>query len=354
MPAHHPPCSSRPRRSAPWHARVLLSGLGLAAVLVPVTVSAARAGASDQVAARASAGCAVSHPAAPGTTDDLLAAGGDQGAYVREIPSSYSGRTAMPVIIDLHGYGESATLQAELTALGQYGNSHGFITITPQVAGPVPMWATTLGSKDLAFIGALLRTIDTTMCVDRNRTFVTGYSNGAMMTSSVACQFAGQIAAVSPVAGIEDPSGCHPSRPVPVVAFHGTADQYVSYTGGLGPAALKLPAADGSSKTLGQELGPGAAQLKGPSVPALTATWAKRNGCAAKPSAHTVTSDVTLISYACPSGDNVELYRVTGGGHAWPGSVFSKSITSAIGKVTFTISANKIIWNFFKAHPLRG
>jgi polyhydroxybutyrate depolymerase len=334
---------------------LLLIVLGLAAVLAPITVgapAAQAASAAEQVAARPSAGCALSHPVAPGTTNDLLAAGGDQGAYVREIPSSYSGHTPMPVVIDLHGYGESASLQADLTALGHYGNSHGFITITPQVAGPVPMWTTTLGSKDLAFIGGLLHTVDATLCVDRNRLYMAGYSNGAMMTSSVACQFAGQIAAVAPVAGIEDPTGCHPARPVPVVTFHGTADQYVSYTGGLGPAALKLPAADGSNTTLGQELGPHAAQLKGPSVPALTTTWAKRNGCAAKPSDHTVTSDVTLISYTCPNGNDVELYRVTGGGHAWPGSVLSKSITSAIGKVTFTISANKIIWNFFKAHPL--
>jgi polyhydroxybutyrate depolymerase len=184
--------------------------------------------------------------------------------------------------------------------------------------------------------------------------FVTGYSNGAMMTSSIACQFAGQVAAVAPVAGIEDPTGCHPSRPVPVVTFHGTADQYVSYTGGLGPAALKLPAADGSSKTLGQELGPGSPQLKGPSVPALTAMWAKRNDCASTPHDKTIASDVTLISYTCPNQDNVELYRVTGGGHAWPGSVFSKGIESAIGRVTYSISANKIIWSFFQAHPLRN
>jgi polyhydroxybutyrate depolymerase len=260
----------------------------------------------------------------------------------------------MPVIIDLHGYGESASLQASLTALGTYGDSHGFITITPQVAGAVPMWGTTLGSHDLAFIGGLLHTVDATLCVDRNRTYVTGYSNGAMMTSSVACQFAGQVAAVGIVSGIEDPKGCHPSRPVPVVTFHGTADQFVPYNGGLGPAALKLPASNGSNETLGQQLGPKAAALKGPSVPKLTATWAKRNGCSSTPHDRTVATEVTLIAYTCPKGDDVELYRVTGGGHAWPGSIASKAITSVIGKVTFAISANKIMWTFFQAHPLRG
>jgi polyhydroxybutyrate depolymerase len=327
--------------------------LGLAALLIPLALGASSSGAAATVPARASAGCSLAHAVSPGTSDDLLAAGGDQGAYVREIPPTYTGRKPLPVIIDLHGYGESATLQASLTALGKYGDTHGFITITPQVAGPVPMWVTTLGSKDLAFIGGLLHTVDSTLCVDRNRTYVTGYSNGAMMASSVACQFAGQVAAFAPVSGIESPTGCRPSRPVPVVTFHGTADQFVPYTGGLGPAALKLPASNGSNETLGQQLAASGSKITGgPSVPTLTATWARRDGCASKPTQRGVASGVTLISYSCPKGDNVELYKITGGGHAWPGSVLSKSITSVIGKVTFAISANKIIWAFFKAHPL--
>jgi polyhydroxybutyrate depolymerase len=331
----------------------LLAGAVITAVIAPLTSPLSAWAATTSVPAAPSAGCTLAQAAAPGTTNLLLAAGGDQGAYEREIPHSYSGKHPVPVIIDLHGYGESATIQAALSALGTYGESKGFITITPQVAGPVPLWNTSLGSKDLAFIGGLLQRIDATLCVDRNRTFVTGYSNGAMMASSVACQFAGQVAAVSPVAGIETPAGCRPSRRVPVVTFHGTADQYVAYTGGLGPAALKLPAPDGSNKTLGQTLGRGPASgVTGPSVPQLAAKWAVRNGCSPTPSVRKVTSDVTLISFRCPANGTVELYRVTGGGHAWPGSLLSKSITSAVGKVTYTISANTIMWAFFMAHPL--
>jgi polyhydroxybutyrate depolymerase len=327
-------------------ASLLVVGLG---ILGPDPAGAASARA---VPARPSAGCALTTPAAPGTSNLLLAAAGDQGAYVREIPTSYTGTKPMPVIIDLHGYAEPASLQVTLTQLGAYGQTHGFITITPQVTYRVPMWDTTLGSKDLAFIGALLHTVDSTLCVDRNRIFVTGYSDGAFMTSSIACQFAGQVAAVAPVAGIEDPSGCHPTRPVPVVTFHGTADPYVSYTGGLGPAALKLPTENGSGD-IGQELSPTSKSRKGPSIPQNTATWARRNGCGPKATSRTVASGVTLFTYTCPHQANVELYRITGGGHAWPGSLASKALESVIGKVTYAISANQIIWRFFQAHPLR-
>jgi polyhydroxybutyrate depolymerase len=216
------------------------------------------------------------------------------------------------------------------------------------------MWITTLGSKDLAFIGGLLHSVDSTLCVDLNRVFVTGYSNGAFLASSIACQFASQVAAVAPVSGIEDPAGCRPSRPVPVVTFHGTADQFVSYNGGLGPAALKLPASNGSKEDIGQELGSGSPQRSGPSIPRITALWAKRNSCPSRPTTRAVARDVTLISYLCPHGNDVELYRITGGGHAWPGSEFSKEIAAAVGRTTFSISANAIMWKFFLAHPLRN
>ena len=149
--------------------------------------------------------------------------------------------------------------------------------------------------------------------------------------------------------------GCAPTRPVPVVAFHGTADQFVSYNGGLGPAVANLPNPDGAGK-IGDAATAGASTTtpggKGPSVPEITAAWALRNGCKATPKETTVTADVTLISFPCPKGDDVELYRVTDGGHAWPGSAFSEKVVQVIGKTTMTINANDIIWKFFQDHPL--
>jgi polyhydroxybutyrate depolymerase len=220
------------------------------------------------------------------------------------------------------------------------------------VAGAVPMWQTGLHSADMAFIGALLDRVEATLCVDRARVYVTGLSDGAFMTSAVACVYAGRVAAVAPVAGIQVPAGCHPSRPVPVVAFHGTADPFVPYDGGLGPAALALPAPDGSHRTLGQVLGPHAAQRTGPSGPAVTARWARRNGCAAAPTTRSAPG-VARIAYRCPSGADVVLYRISGGGHAWPGSALSRSVASVVGFTTMAVSADEVIWRFFAAHPLR-
>jgi polyhydroxybutyrate depolymerase len=258
----------------------------------------------------------------------------------------------MPLVLDLHGYSEGAAIHTKMSGLGPYGDAHGFLTLTPEGSGTaVPLWNTDLHGADVKFIGDLLDEAERTLCVDQRRIFVTGLSNGAFMTSAVACAYSARVAAVAPVAGIRDIAGCKFSRPVPVLAFHGTADPFVSYDGGLGAKALALPAPDGSGKTLGQT--GGAKQPKGPSIPQITADWAKRNGCGTKPTESKLTSDVTRIVFPCPSGAEVELDRITGGGHSWPGSAFSAVIVGVVGKTTMTISANDRMWQFFEAHPLR-
>jgi polyhydroxybutyrate depolymerase len=315
----------------------------------PVSASPSGSAKPAVVAARPSAGCSAA-AARPGQVTLPFAAAGDTGTYIRHVPPSYDGRQPLPLVLDLHGYSEAASIHVLISALGPYGDAHHFITLTPQANGPVPLWDTDLKGKDVAFLGALLDRAEQTLCIDEARVFVTGYSNGAFMTSAMACAFSSRIAAAAPVAGIQEISGCAFSRPVPVVAFHGTADPFVPFNGGIGAAALKLPAPDGSGKTLGQ-LG-AASQKPGPSIPDATTAWAKRNGCRPNPTDKTVASDVTLISYACPADATVELYRVTGGGHAWPGSTVDRSISKIVGRVTFSISANDIMWAFFVAHPL--
>ena len=279
-----------------------------------------------------------------------LTSGGVERWYIRHVPAAHDGTKPLPVVVDLHGYTEGAQVHVHMSELGAFGDQHGFVTITPQGLGPIPRWETAVGSKDVKFIGDLLDQVEKTVCVDTARVFVTGLSNGAMMTSVVACALANRVAAVAPVAGITNVAGCKPARAVPIVAFHGTADPFLAYDGGLGPAAAKLPAPDGSGRTLG-DLGV-RDRPKGPSVPDVLHAWARRNKCTGQASEKQVASDVTELSYACPRGADVELYRVTGGGHSWPGSVFSKQIASVVGPTTDSISADAVMWAFFEAHPL--
>jgi hypothetical protein len=91
-------------------------------------------------------------------------AGGDRGSYLIAVPPA--AKPPLPVVFDLHGYLESASEQETITGLSQFGITHGFITVTPQVTETVPHWNFAPGSSDLAFLGALVDHIEASQCVN--------------------------------------------------------------------------------------------------------------------------------------------------------------------------------------------
>jgi len=301
-----------------------------------------------------SAGCADPEPVEAESVETITVDGAEW-QYQRHVPAAHDGVEPVPMVVDFHGYSEGAGVHAVHTALGPFGDEQGFVTITPQGQGPVPLWNLDEDAGDLTFVDQLLDAEEAALCVDLNRVYATGLSNGAFMTSAVACALEGRVAAVAPVAGIRDLEGCELDRPVPVVAFHGTEDRFISYDGGLGPSVGDLPSPDGSGRSLAEEgqLPEEAEIATGGSVPAQTAGWAARNGCDPEPTETAVADDVTLVEFTCPDDATTQLYRVDGGGHSWPGSDFSVTIESVVGPTTFSIDANELMWAFFEEHPRR-
>lgn len=330
--------------------RTLLIAAALAAALTPSGLFAGTASADD-VPAAPSPGCAAA-PAAPGTTVEHFAASGRSGTYIQDVPPAAAG--PRPVVLDLHGYIEPAAIAHASTGFGDYGATHGFITVTPQLDEPgLPRWNFQPGSADIDWIGRLIDHLGSTLCTDTRRIFVTGLSMGAFTTSSVACHLSDRIAAIAPVAGVQDFAWCNTSRPVPVIAFHGTADPIVAYTGGTGPNARLLPSPDGTGSAVGTQHDGPTVNGPGPAgVPDSVAGWARRNGCEPVPGRVQVAPDVVRESYPCPAGADVELYSVQGGGHVWPGSTGFPFPEPFVGTNTNSINATQLIWDFFAAHPL--
>ena len=301
---------------------------------------------TSTVPERASAGCDRSAPVEVGQERVEL---GDRW-YLRHVPPAAEEDAPLPLVVDLHGYSEGAEVHVQMSALAAHGDAQGFVTVTPQGTGAVPRWDATLGSPDVDFISAVIDDVEDDLCIDRNRIHVAGLSNGAFMTSVLACALADRIASVAAVAGVRAIGGCDPARPVPLVAFHGTADGYVAFDGGLGEKVEDLPAPDGSGRSLGEL---GVRSGGGAAVPEIMEAWAVRNGCEPEPREEPVADDVTRVRFDCPVPVDVELYRVADGGHAWPGSEFSAAVASFVGRTTMAISATEIMWEFFRAHPLR-
>jgi polyhydroxybutyrate depolymerase len=329
---------------------------------------AARGIAAEDVAPDPSAGCGAAEPpvtATPagsadetvtlppgGGRDEAVADGAADVAaegerwYLRHVPPAHDGTTPVPLVVDLHSYAEGAEVHTVHSGLGPHGDEAGFVTVTPQGTGVVPMWRATPGSPDVAFVGQVLDHVEATLCVDRARVYVAGLSNGAMLASVLACELPDRIAAVAAVAGVTAVEGCDPDRPVPVVAFHGTEDPFLDYDGGFGAAVAALPAPDGDGV-----VGDAQPAVVMP-VPEVVAAWAGRNGCdaAAGPSEEGVAEDVTRLAFDCPAGAEVVLYRVEGGGSTWPGAELLREATDVVGVTTFSVAATEITWSFFTAH----
>lgn len=310
--------------------RMLIGGMLLAALF------AATPGWSKSHVVQATRLLACDHPGVAGkTSTETLQSGGVERTFRLHIPTGYDGRTPLPLVVSLHGYTSNPTQQAFYTGFEQIGDREGFIVVHPLATGnPTRWYAGTISYTgiakvdDVQFFNDLLDALGKQLCIDDSRIFVNGLSNGGGMADRLACDLSLRIAAIGSVSGaypsLQMP--CEPARPIPLIAFHGTADTVVKYAGDT--------------------------RLLFPAVEDWAAEWAKRNSCTMGPVEGFKKDDVIeRVWSACAGNADVQFYRIEEGGHTWPGSELDLSST-ALGKTTRTINASELMWEFFKAHPL--
>lgn len=283
--------------------------------------------------------------------------------YLLTVPEASDPQVPFPLVLDFHGLTEGADVHAQLTGMGAYGASHGFVAVIPQGTGDLARWAAGPGGSagepniDVDFVNAMLDQVEDSICIDTSRVYATGMSNGAMLTSMLGCRLAGRLAAVAPISGATTFDSCEPVATVPMMTIHGTADPILLFNGGVGDLVKALSGSiggDGSAPSSGPSTtAPAptttvAVDLDGPGYPANVAAWAQRNGCGPTPSDEPVSATVTHRTYDCPAGADVEMYVVAGGGHAWPGSELSQALEGLVGTTTFDIDATDLVWAFFQ------
>jgi polyhydroxybutyrate depolymerase len=264
----------------------------------------------------------------PGKTSRHEISSGDRKReFLLRLPADYDGSSALPVVLAFHGHGNTA---ANTEVFSKLSRLPAIVVYPEGVPNPgdgnrqswqgAPYAAS--GVDDVAFTGHLLDHLRSTLCVDTARVYATGKSNGGGFTGLLACRMADRITAVAPVAGAFYPAtskNCQPARPVPVIEFHGTADQAVPYNG----AVRDLPA-----------------------IPDWVAGWAERNGCTDRAADEKIGKDVTVSAWTgCAE---VRHLAIDGGGHTWPGA----DSYSGEGPTTQTIEAHEMIWNFVHSHRL--
>lgn len=269
--------------------------------------------------------------------------GGHTRAWLLHLPADHRPGQRLPLVLAFHGHGGSAATMARQTRLDAVADRMGFMVVYPEGidhswAAGVDSPADRAGVDDVAFVRALLARIEQRYPVYRSRVVLTGFSNGAHLVQWLGCRMPASLYAIVPVSGALARSvqpDCHPSRPLTVVAFHGTADPIDPYAGGR----IHL---HGGGDVL--------------SVTATMAFWARQDGCSAAPATVTLVPGKPGLERSvwrdCRGGARVMLYRVVDGGHTWPGGP-QYLPAFLIGKATHVVSASEIVgeiasgeWNF--------
>ncbi|CAG0944201.1 hypothetical protein ANRL1_01638 [Anaerolineae bacterium] len=262
--------------------------------------------------------------------------------YIVYTPDSYEASMPSPLVLVLHGGGGHAENAQKMSEMNAIADREGFIVIYPNGTGRLAYRLLTWNAADnccgyahdenvddVKFIRELIEQVQQDYAIDPNRIYVTGMSNGGMMSYRLACELSDVIAAIAPVAGAFNLADCEPTHPVSVIIFHGTADEHVLYEGGE-----SLKSVDGE-------------RIDQP-VSVAVDFWTAHNGCTTEPTSTEVGSIVTDVYTHCSTGVEVTLVTIEGGGHTWPGG---KRGSRRGDEPSQEINASEVMWEFFAAHP---
>ncbi len=258
---------------------------------------------------------------------------------------------ALPVVIAFHGGGGNPQSMRKLCGLSAKADEAGFIVVYPYGTGRLENQFLTFNGgeccgyamenkiDDVGFVRALLDDLASVTPIDTRRVYATGLSNGGIISYRVAAELADRIAAIAPVGGPLMMESIRPSRAVPVMHFHGTADENAPFKGGYGKGFM------GNG---------GVTDFK--SVEFTLNQWIEANGCEKTPSIEPL-PDKTDDGMKCTrkiwsggkDGSEVVLIEIENGGHTWPGM---EPPMAMLGKSTKDISANDLMWEFFQKHTL--
>lgn len=255
-----------------------------------------------------------------GDNNGSITSDGLKRTFLIHLAPSY-GKQAQPLIINYHGYNWTSQIMEHNTQMDAEADRAGFVLVFPQGIDSPPSWNAGVGAygptgdaDDVQFTRDLLSYLEKNYCVDTHRVYIAGFSLGGGMAYRVACALSDRIAALATVSGAyyPIPEGCQPTRPLPVLEIHGAADTQAYYNG--------TPAAHMAGV---QEY------LNG---------WLERDRCSGNAQIFFRQGDVTGSEWThCADGVIVRHYRISDGGHTWPGTP----------NTTHVIDGNVVIWQFF-------
>jgi poly(3-hydroxybutyrate) depolymerase len=222
-----------------------------------------------------------------------------------------SGMSKPAVVFFIHGAVGSGAAFEKATKGDVVADKEKFIAAYPSASsnGETGTWDDMYGTGNFPFFLAVIDTLDARYRIDRNRVYMTGFSQGGMISFAAGCSYSNVFAAVAPVSG-HSGTTCTLKRPVSVFMTFGTNDM-------------------GTPSTFIADLNIWLKLDSCPSTPTITRPYPSTNP----------QSGVTRISYGpCAQGTFVVADSIQGEGHQWP--------------ATNRLNQAEEVWAFFKQFSL--
>lgn len=125
------------------------------------------------------------------------------GQYIAVLPTPWDGKSPRPLVLFLHGYGESATDIATSGDLVPAATKFGAVFVAPDGLGHgwSHVGAPQRRRDDIAFIHEVATEVERRWPIDRKRVYLSGFSIGGSMVWDVACHAPQGFAAFLPISG---------------------------------------------------------------------------------------------------------------------------------------------------------
>lgn len=186
-------------------------------------------------------------PEAHGCGDDVasgfysatLNRGGRERSFNVYIPEGYDGQSRQPLLIAMHGGFGTGAIFEEQARFAPVADRYGYIVAYPNGVWRAFNAGTCCGEPaednidDVGFVAEVVEKVSSRYCVDKDRVYATGFSNGAMMAHRIACERPDLFTAFASVAGTIMVESCPAEEPTPALLIRGRADEHIPWEGGM-------------------------------------------------------------------------------------------------------------------------
>lgn len=245
--------------------------------------------------------------------------------------------TKRPAVIALHGGQGNAEIMRTNSGFDPIAKANGFMVVYAEgtdFGNNRHAWNTGFllrrqvrDADDIAYLDALIDRIIEKHDADPTQIFMTGGSNGGMMTYVYAVARAERLAAIAPVVASMFTLEAKPSVPLPILIINGAKDEEVPLEGGMSRNPLVRRAQEAPYHPLKD----------------VVQFWVEANQSKAEPKIDVQGSVTTTVYGATSEGAVTEFIVDAEGAHGWPGSR-----TRREGNAPISLPGARRIWEFFK------